>query len=91
MAALDMAWDTIAKPLISLPHEEFLILLWGKGSLSKGWFRVQDPLDSGLPSRICDAIGRPEFYVLSLNGKNLCAITVEEDDYWVITHEYGLI
>ncbi|MCX5087210.1 hypothetical protein ACWCOW_24670 [Streptomyces sp. NPDC001939] len=88
METLDQLWDTVAKPFISPPHGEFLLILWGKGSISKGWFRVKDPLDSGMPSRICAAIGRPEFYALSLNGENLFAITVEEDDYWVITHKY---
>lgn len=85
---LDTLWDTIAKPLITPRPGEFLIILWGKGSMRDGWFRVQDSLTSRLPSRICEAIGRPEFLALSLNGRDFCAVTVEEDDYWVVTHTY---
>lgn len=88
MNTLDTLWDTIAKPLITPLPGEFLIILWGKGSMRDGWFRAQYSLTSKLPSRICEAIGRPEFFALSLNGRDFSAVTVEEDDYWVVTHTY---
>ncbi|MFE4675049.1 hypothetical protein [Streptomyces sp. NPDC056721] len=88
METLDGLWDTIAKPLITPQPGEFLIMLWGQGSMREGWFRVRDSLTSNLPSRICGAIGRPEFFALSSNGRDFCAVTVEEDDYWIVTHTY---
>ncbi|GAA3188423.1 MULTISPECIES: hypothetical protein [Streptomyces] len=51
------------------------------------WLRFQDPLSGeGLPSRLMRAKASPEFLALSLDGKRLCAISVEDDEYWIVTH-----
>jgi hypothetical protein len=69
--------------------EEFLLIPGGPGSVSEGWFRVRDPIGIQLPSRIASVTGRPELMALSRDGKNLCAVSLEDDEYWVITHDFS--
>ncbi|CAM5499110.1 hypothetical protein SALBM311S_03423 [Streptomyces alboniger] len=89
LSILDMRWKEVAAPLIAGHGGKFLIILWGPGSIRKGWFRVREPepAETGLPSRVCAAIGRPEFSCLSLDNKMLYAVTVEQGEYWVVTHQ----
>jgi hypothetical protein len=90
LSVLDLRWQEVAAPLID-SHGEFLLILWGPGSIRKGWFRVREtePLERGLPSRVCAAIGRPEFCCLSLDNATMYAVTVEQDEYWIVTHEFN--
>ncbi|TVZ82693.1 hypothetical protein [Streptomyces sp. BK340] len=90
LSILDTRWQEVAAPLFTSHGGEFLIILWGPGSLRKGWFRVHEPknLGAGLPSRVCAVIGRPEFCCLSLDGKALYAVTAEQGEYWIVTHEF---
>ncbi|WP_428954584.1 hypothetical protein [Streptomyces sp. cg35] len=86
---LDEHWKVLHAKLASHTGE-FLIILWGPGSMEAGWFQVterNDPL--GLPSRVASVIGRPEFCCLSLDNKTLYAVTVEEDEYWIVTHQFS--
>jgi hypothetical protein len=89
MESLDAQWQAFAAPLFASPAEGFLLILGGPGSLSEGWFLVRDPIGVHLPSRIASVTGRPEFMALSRNGKNLCAVSVEDDEYWVVTHDFS--
>jgi hypothetical protein len=89
MESLDAHWQTHAAPLLGSPTEEFLLILAGAGSIGEGWFRVNDPMSTHLPSRVASVIGRPEFMALSQDGARLCAVSLEDDEYWVITHEFS--
>ncbi|MCX5527073.1 hypothetical protein OG342_30135 [Streptomyces bobili] len=86
---LDEAWHHHAAQ-VSLYGEdgEFLILPPVPGGSQVGWVRVKDPVGKNLPSRICAATGSPEFITVSVNGRHLCATSVEESDYWVVVHEF---
>jgi hypothetical protein len=42
-----------------------------------------------LPSRIAAVTGSPEFLAVSMDGHHLCAASAEEDDYWVVQHEFS--
>lgn len=86
---LDEAWHRHAAQ-VSLYGEdgEFLILPPVPGGSQVGWVRVKDPVGKNLPSRICAATGSPEFIAVSVNGRHLCATSVEESDYWVVVHEF---
>ncbi|MFF8472482.1 hypothetical protein [Streptomyces sp. NPDC015414] len=90
LGILDVRWREAAASLLTSHDGEFLIMLWGPGSIRKGWLRVRDREQSraGLPSRVCAAIGRPEFCCLSVDGKVLCAATVEQGEYWIVVHEF---
>ncbi|MER5224781.1 hypothetical protein [Streptomyces flaveus] len=88
MDRLDEEWQLHAPSHIHWPDQDFLLILSGSGSLAQGWFRVYDPIGTKLPSRVAFATGQPDLLALSLDGKQLCAITTEDDNYWVITHTF---
>ncbi|MBP0458613.1 hypothetical protein [Streptomyces montanisoli] len=66
----------------------FLILPPVSGGSRTGWVKVSDPVGERLPSRIAAATGSPEFIAASLNGCHLCAVSVEDDEYWVVQHDF---
>jgi hypothetical protein len=86
---LDEAWHHHASQA-SLYGEngEFLILPPIPGGSEVGWVRVKDPVGKNLPSRISGVTGSPEFVAVSVDGRHLCAASVEESDYWVLVHEF---
>ncbi|MER6692041.1 hypothetical protein [Streptomyces minutiscleroticus] len=86
---LDEAWHHHASR-VSLYGEngEFLILPPVPGGSRVGWVRVKDPVGRNLPSRIATVAGSPEFMAVSPDGRHLCAASVEEDEYWVVVHEF---
>jgi len=86
---LDEAWHHHAAQA-SLYGEsgEFLILPPVSGGSQVGWVRVKDPVGKNLPSRIRAATGSPEFVAVSVDGRHLCAASVEDSDYWVVVHEF---
>ncbi|MET8029454.1 hypothetical protein [Streptomyces avermitilis] len=90
MEELDLQWHHYAS-FISLRTTggEFLIIPPGPGGSKVGWVEVKDPYGHSLPSRVCRETGSPEFLALSTDGRHLCAVTVEDEDYWVVTHEFS--
>ncbi|MEB3964061.1 hypothetical protein OKJ48_28040 [Streptomyces kunmingensis] len=88
LSSLDEHWRDLFRH-IAPQGDEFLIILWGPGSASKGWFRVRDLefAHTGLPSRVQAAIGRPEFYCISLGNTYFGAVTIEEDEYWIVSRD----
>lgn len=87
-AELDRQWlaETVTFPLVS-GTGEFLIVPPGRGGSSVGWVLVRDSVETGLPSRVADATGSPEFVALSADGRHLCAVTSEEDEHWIVTRD----
>ncbi|NUV62498.1 hypothetical protein [Streptomyces sp. CAI-85] len=88
-STLDETWHHHASraPLYD-EHGGFLILPPGSGGTTIGWVHVLDPIGKNLPSRIAEVTGSPEFMATSPNGRHLCAASVEEYEYWVVTHEF---
>jgi len=86
---LDSEWHRLAAA-VSLYSQtnEFLILPPVSGGSKIGWVHVRDLEGNRLPSRIASATGSPEFVAISLDGRHLCAVSVEEDDYWVVVHNF---
>lgn len=89
MDSLDSQWQSYASPLLGSSAGEFLLILGGPGSIAEGWFHVYDPIGAHLPSRIASASGRPEFIGLSRDGARLCAVSIEDDEYWIVTHTFS--
>ncbi|MCK8435504.1 hypothetical protein G3I77_21525 [Streptomyces sp. D2-8] len=86
---LDEAWHRhAAQASLYGENGEFLILPPVPGGSQVGWVRVKDPVGKNLPSRICAATGSPEFMAVSVDGRHLCAASVEESEYWVVVHEF---
>ncbi|MBX9424238.1 hypothetical protein [Streptomyces lateritius] len=67
---------------------EFLLLFWFSGSPKREWRRMRDATSTRIPSRIATATGDPEFIAVSLDGRSLCAVSVEEYEDWIITHSF---
>ncbi|MER6064332.1 hypothetical protein ABT167_24745 [Streptomyces sp. NPDC001792] len=86
---LDRQWHHYAAlgPLYD-EKGEFLIIPPVSGGSEIGWVRVSDPVGDMLPSRIAMVSGSPEFIAVSVDGRHMCAASVEEYDYWVVTHEF---
>jgi hypothetical protein len=86
---LDEAWHHHASraPLCA-ENGDFLVLPPVPGGSGVGWVRVKDPVGKSLPSRIAGVTGSPEFVAVSVDGRRLCAASVEEDDYWVVLHTF---
>jgi len=80
-------WQTeTSGRLINSEVGEFFILPPGGGGASAGWIRVRDATGTSLPSRIAELTGSPELLSLSVDGSYLCAITEEDDEYWIFVH-----
>ncbi|MEV5727349.1 hypothetical protein AB0N50_16275 [Streptomyces pharetrae] len=86
---LDAKWHFHAAR-ISLYSEsgEFLILPPVPKGHEIGWVRVRDTVGKSLPSRIAETTGKKEFITVSIDGRRLCATSKEDDDYWVVVHEF---
>ncbi|MGW9494157.1 hypothetical protein ACWG5P_07140 [Streptomyces prasinus] len=86
---LDEAWHHRASQASLYGGDgEFLILPPVSGGSKVGWVRVKDPVGKNLPSRIAAVTGSPEFVAASPDGRHLCAASVEDNDYWVVSHEF---
>jgi hypothetical protein len=82
---LDRQWHEKARPTLTEPGSgEFFIMPPGSGGSTVGWIPVKDAVVSSLPSRIAAATGSSEFVTLSADGTTLCAVSEEEDEYWII-------
>ncbi|MFJ6843786.1 hypothetical protein ACIQRE_14060 [Streptomyces griseoluteus] len=68
---------------------EFLIMPPRAGGSKLGWVKVKDQVGIDLPSRIASVTGSPEFIALSLDGRRLCAVSVEDCEYWVVVHNFA--
>ncbi|MGI5356376.1 hypothetical protein ACQI4E_13865 [Streptomyces sp. CA-252508] len=86
---VDTLWHQEAERLkIFDQNGEFLLLATYPGSLAKGWLRMKDSVGNHLPSRIAAATGYRDFIAVSLDGKSLCAVSVEEYEDWIVTHSF---
>ncbi|MFD8799970.1 hypothetical protein [Streptomyces atroolivaceus] len=87
---VDRRWQTeTSGRLINPEVREFFILPPGGGGASAGWVQVRDSKGISLPSRIAALTGSPEFLSLSVDGSYLCAVTEEDDEYWIFVHRLG--
>ncbi|MYW68415.1 hypothetical protein GTY65_30715 [Streptomyces sp. SID8379] len=87
---LDQEWHEQAlHHSLYADDQSFLIIPPGSGGSSFGWVKVKDPVGHSLPSRIFAATGNTDFVAISTDGRRLCAVTLEEDEYWVVTHEFA--
>ncbi|MFF5919348.1 hypothetical protein ACFY8C_13465 [Streptomyces flavochromogenes] len=86
---MDALWHDEADRMgIPDGNGEFLLLATYPGSLARGWLKVKDLAGGHLPSRIAAASGSREFVAVSLDGKSLCAVSVEEYEDWIVTHSF---
>ncbi|MGW2468358.1 hypothetical protein [Streptomyces bauhiniae] len=90
MGELSRLWRTHAS-VLPLHDEDgdFLIMPPGAGGSKVGWVKVKDQVGVDLPARIASVTGSPEFIAISLDGRRLCAVTVEDDEYWVVVHKFA--
>ncbi|WP_329414695.1 hypothetical protein OG563_18265 [Nocardia vinacea] len=89
LGELDRLWHAEANAVSLYANAgKFLLILPGPGSSHAGWLCVQDTVGERLPSRIIAITNSPEFIAMSLDGKQLCATSREEYDYWVISHKF---
>ncbi|MFJ4336847.1 hypothetical protein [Streptomyces sp. NPDC088915] len=86
---VDALWHEEAERLGIFDQDgEFLLYAGYPGSRARGWIRMRDATGARLPSRIAAATGNQEFIAASLDGRSMCAVSVEEYDDWIITHSF---
>ncbi|MEU7628635.1 hypothetical protein AB0C34_01430 [Nocardia sp. NPDC049220] len=89
LGELDRLWHAEANAVSLYANAgKFLLILPGPGSSRAGWLCVQDTVGERLPSRIMAIRNSPEVIAMSLDGRQLCATSREEYDYWVISHKF---
>ncbi|MFD8257727.1 hypothetical protein ACFV19_02020 [Streptomyces griseoluteus] len=90
MSGLSRLWHAHCSRLSLCGDDgEFLIMPPGAGGSKVGWVKVKDQVGIDLPSRIARVTGSPEFIATSLDGRRLCAVSVEDDEYWVVVHKFA--
>ncbi|MFF3759554.1 hypothetical protein [Streptomyces sp. NPDC002185] len=62
----------------------FLLSISGTGSWSFGWAMVKWAPGVGLSARLVNRGEVLNFVAMSLDGKSVCAVTEEDDDYWIV-------
>ncbi|MEV5971805.1 hypothetical protein [Streptomyces sp. NPDC051921] len=86
---VDFRWHAEAERIRIYDQDaEFLLLTSNPGSERRGWLRVRDTIRNRLPSRLADSTGFREFIAVSVDGRSLCAVSVEDDDDWIVTHRF---
>ncbi|MFI1867600.1 hypothetical protein [Streptomyces jumonjinensis] len=87
---LDRKWEEQAEKMrLRSTDGRFLLRLSNPGSESRGWLQVHDSVIDQLPSRISIASGHREFIAASLDSKRLCAVSLEDEEDWIVTHEFS--
>ncbi|MFF9364140.1 hypothetical protein [Streptomyces griseoluteus] len=90
MGELSRLWHTQSSVLPLCDEDgDFLIMPPGAGGSKVGWVKVKDQVGIDLPARIANVTGSPEFIAISPDGRRLCAVTVEDDEYWVVVHKFA--
>ncbi|MEW5659493.1 hypothetical protein ABGT92_29760 [Streptomyces cinereoruber] len=87
---VDALWREEADRMGLFDGDGEFLLLGSRFSKSPtgGWSRMRDTIGTRLPSRIAAATGNQEFVAASLDGRSMCAVSVEEYDDWIITHSF---
>jgi hypothetical protein len=86
---IDHRWHQEAEALRVYDRDgEFLLRTSNAESEGRGWIRLRDTVRTRLPSRIASSTGYREFIAVSLDGGSLCAVSVEEDEDWIVTHVF---
>ncbi|WP_329159670.1 hypothetical protein OHB49_10375 [Streptomyces sp. NBC_01717] len=68
---------------------KLLLRLSDPSSEARGWIQVKDLVNERLPSRVAMATGYREFIAVSLDGKELCAVSIEDEEDWIVTHHFS--
>lgn len=89
LSQVDHSWlrESAKGPLFS-KSGEFYISIGGPGSVDFGWTAVQWSHDVKMAERLIRDDGHLEFVGMSTDGSYICAVSTEEDDYWVIEHRF---
>ncbi|MFE4703221.1 hypothetical protein ACFRIC_39715 [Streptomyces sp. NPDC056738] len=66
---------------------KFFVLLAGDEIDDVGWLCVKDLIGANLPGRLLSENGSIEFVAMSGNGRVVCSVMDEGDDYWVLSEE----
>lgn len=87
LARVDAAWYQLACSSGVLDgHGEFLISVAGDGAAAESWAHVRcDHAPTLAEAMEPGWSGGGEFAAVSMNGRVVCAVTVEEYEYWVLT------
>ncbi|WP_405817400.1 hypothetical protein OG241_22985 [Streptomyces sp. NBC_01390] len=82
---LSRRWHQEAKGnRLASEQGKFLLMPAGEGATSRGWFCVKDSCGEDLPARLLKANGSVEFIGMSLDGERVCAVSEEDDEYWIV-------
>ncbi|WP_223731095.1 hypothetical protein [Streptomyces purpurogeneiscleroticus] len=87
LSRLDQSWlaECANGPLFT-KNGEFYISIGGPGSLKVGWTAVQWSQNIRMSNALIRDDGHLEFVAMSIDGNYICAVSTEDEDYWIIEH-----
>ncbi|MGW1197295.1 hypothetical protein ACWD4B_15880 [Streptomyces sp. NPDC002536] len=88
LSEVDEKWLTLAmNNALVATDGTFLINTAGPGTREVGWTVVKWAENARLASNLQYG-GDPEFVAMSMDGRNMCAVTTEEYDYWIVSQRF---
>ncbi|HEX7660076.1 MAG TPA: hypothetical protein VF444_11420 [Pseudonocardiaceae bacterium] len=85
LPAVEAKWEELAREAGILNGEDgFLISVEGTCAEDVRWARVTPNAPLDLASKLGLDYGNPEFVAMDIAGRNVCGVTSEEYDIWIV-------
>jgi hypothetical protein len=85
---VNRAWAELARAAQVIGESgEFFIAVAGVGSATLPWAHVRTDGEARMAQVLGLVPGEPEFVAMATTGTTICAVTTEEDEYWIIVSE----
>lgn len=89
LSRVDQSWLTeAAKGPLFTENGEFYLSIGGPGSLKIDWAAVQWSKNARMSNALIRDDGHLEFVAMSIDGSYICAVSTEDEDYWIIEHRF---
>jgi hypothetical protein len=83
---VESKWEELASEAgLFRDNEGFLISVAGIGAAGAPWALVRGNPPLALAFRLASDYGNPEFVAMDMAGRNVCGVTSEEYEIWVVT------
>lgn len=87
---VESEWEALASDAGILGNPDgFLISVAGVGAATAPWALVKGASPLQLARELAPTHGSPEFVTMDLGGRNVCGVTSEEYDIWIVRGPIG--